>query len=524
MKRFLFLVLAVSLTSILFLAGCGGSSDSGEEGEGSSGDKTEAPEDARTLTIAITTDVVTFDIHDHNNTSTEAVHLNMFNYLVRKDADGEFHSDLAESYENIDDYTWSFKLHEGVTFHNGEELTADDVKYTLERAATDEGLREYSQYRQIKEVEVIDDYNFNIITHEPEPVLLNRLSRLGSGILPSNYIEENGWDHFLTNPVGTGPFQFSEWKRDSEIVFDVYEDYFEGQIEQWDKLVFRIIPEDSTRVAEILTGGVDLAVNIPDHEWDRVDNNDGTGIKAVDSQRVAGMLIRHDDEYPTSDPRVREAIDLAIDNSALTENVLGGAGVPVRSRVTPGNTGANEDLYDTFVYDPEKAKELLAEAGYADGLEITIHGPNGRYTKDRDIQEMIAGMLGEVGITVNTDLMEWSNFVELRAAYTYEDAYFIALGNSMFDAAIAVDVFRSDRAMESQGYSNLELDEMIDEAESEMDPGKRDELYYDIQEIIAEERPYIYLYAERSNFAVNDRIEFNPRKDEMIIAEDILVK
>ena len=505
--------------SLLILAGCSGGDDDAKGKESTS--KTKEPADERTLTIAITTDVVTFDIHDHNNTSTEAVHINMFNYLVRKDADGEFQSDLAESYENIDDHTWEFTLHEGVTFHNGDELTAKDVKYTLERVANDEGLREYSQYRQIKEVEVIDDYNFRIITHEPEPVLLNRLSRLGSGILPSDYIEENGWDHFLTNPVGTGPFKFTEWKRDSELVFDVYEDYFQGQVEQWDKLIFRIIPEDSTRVAEVLTGGVDIAVNMPDHEWGRVDDNDGTSIQSVDSQRVAGMLIRHDDEYPTSDPRVREAIDLAIDNSVLTESVLGGSGVPVRSRVTPGNTGANEDLYDTYVYDPEKAKELLAEAGYADGLEITIHGPNGRYTKDKDIQEMIAGMLEQVGITVKTDLMEWSNFVDLRASYKYDDAYFIALGNSMFDASIAVDTFRSERAMESQGYSNPELDKLIDAAESNMHLDERNQQYYEIQEIIAEDRPYIYLYAERSNYAVNDRLSFEPRKDEMIIAEDI---
>ncbi|HLR71813.1 MAG TPA: ABC transporter substrate-binding protein, partial [Pseudogracilibacillus sp.] len=237
MKRYVCVMFTIFAASLLILAGCSGGDDDAKGKESTS--KTKEPADERTLTIAITTDVVTFDIHDHNNTSTEAVHINMFNYLVRKDADGEFQSDLAESYENIDDHTWEFTLHEGVTFHNGDELTAKDVKYTLERVANDEGLREYSQYRQIKEVEVIDDYNFRIITHEPEPVLLNRLSRLGSGILPSDYIEENGWDHFLTNPVGTGPFKFTEWKRDSELVFDVYEDYFQGQVEQWDKLIFR---------------------------------------------------------------------------------------------------------------------------------------------------------------------------------------------------------------------------------------------------------------------------------------------
>lgn len=304
----------------------------------------------------------------------------------------------------------------------------------------------------------------------------------------------------------------------------MFEDYYEGKVEDWDELVFRVIPEDSTRVAELLTGGVDIALNVPDHEWDRIDENDGTSVESTTSQRVTMLLLRHDEGYPTSDPRVREAIDLAINNEALTEHVLGGAAVPVRSRVTPGNTGANEELYDTFLYDPDRAKELLEEAGYGDGLEITIHGPNGRYTKDRDIQEMIAGMLSEVGITVNTDLMEWSNFVELRSAHAYDDAYFIAYGNSQFDASLALDNMRSERAMELQAYKNEEFDELLAEAEVNMDLDERVEQYKRAQEIVAEDRPYIYLYAEMVNYGVSESIDFVPRADEMLFAKDIIKK
>src|SRR5699024_6606528 len=153
-------------------------------------------------------------------------------------------------------------------FHNGDELTAEDVKFTLERVAHDESLREHFQYEQIDEVEVVDDYHFKIHTIDPDPILLNRLSRIGAGILPKDYIDENGWEHFLENPIGTGPFTFVDWSRDSEIVYEVYDDYFDGAVEDWNKLVFRVVPEDSTRVAELLTGGVDIALNVPNHEWD----------------------------------------------------------------------------------------------------------------------------------------------------------------------------------------------------------------------------------------------------------------
>jgi len=483
----------------------------------------ENPDD-RTLTIAIPTDMTSQDIHDHNGSLTEAIHTNMYNYLFKRDEDGEIYPELVDTYENIDDYTWEFTLHEGVKFHNGDELTAEDVKFTLERVANDDSLREHFQYKQIEEVEVIDDYQFNIKTYDPEPVLLNRLSRIGSSILPKDYIEENGWDYFYDHPIGTGPFKFVEWNRDSEIVFEVFDDYFEGKVEDWDKLEFRVVPEDSTRVAELLTGGVDIALNIPDHEWDRIDENDGTSVKSTTSQRVAMLLVRHHDEYPTSDPRVREAIDLAIDNETLTEDILGGAAVPVRTRVTPGNTGANEDLYDTFEYDPERAKELLEEAGYDEGLEITLHGPSDRYTKGKDVQEMIASMLEEVGITVHLDLMEQSQFTELRNARSHEESFFIAYGNSLFDASLALESILFDESGDFHGYYNEEFEELVEEASVNMDVDEREEQYQRAQEIVAEDRPYIYLYAEKANYGVSEYIDFTPRADEMLFAKDIVKK
>lgn len=533
MKRYL-TPLVLLLLAMLFVAGCASNtSDTEDTSTNDSTDTTDSndssdesatdseSDDSRTLTIGLSLDMSSFDIHDHNSTSTEAIHGNMFNYLIKKDPDGNFYEDLVESYENVDDYTWAFKLKEGVTFHNGDELTSADVKFTLERVANDESLREYSHYRQIKEVEIIDDYHFNIITHDPEPILLNRLSRIGSGILPKNYIEEHGWEYFYENPIGTGPFKFVEWARDSHIVFEAYEDYFEGRVEDWDRLVFRVIPEDSTRVAELLTGGVDLAMSIPSQDWDRVNNNEGTSIASARSQRVAMLFLRHEDEYITSDPRIREAIDLAIDNRALTDHVLGGGAVPVRTRVTPGNTGANEDLYDTYLYDPERAKELLKEAGYEPGTaDITFHAGI-RYTKDRDLMEMIAAMLTEVGFNVNLDLMEWSNFVEMRNGLTYEDMYFIAFGNSQFDASLALDQLHSRRAVELQGYSNPEVDKLLDEANVNMNFEERTKQFQRVQEIIAEERPFIYLYNEMAHYGVSDRIEFTPRLDEMWYAIDI---
>ncbi|CAH1193182.1 Glutathione-binding protein GsiB [Paenibacillus allorhizoplanae] len=218
---------------------------------------------SKILTIGMPTDMLTFDIHNHNSISTEAIHINMFSYLFKRSSDMEIKPDLVESYKVIDDTTWEFKLKKNVTFHSGDPLTAADVKYTLERVAKDKSLREYPNYKQIIEVRMIDNLRFQILTDGPQPALLNRLSSLGSGILPKNYIERNGFDYFLTHPVGSGPFKFVEWVHDDYLTLESYNKFYGGRVKAWDRVVFRKIPDDRSRIIDLLAGGSDIAVNIP---------------------------------------------------------------------------------------------------------------------------------------------------------------------------------------------------------------------------------------------------------------------
>ncbi|MCD8509937.1 MAG: ABC transporter substrate-binding protein [Bacillus sp. (in: Bacteria)] len=527
MKNYLLMMLIFSVTAF-FLVACGDDSSSdvptNNEGESQTEETTE-PESAedRTLTIALGPDMLTFDIHNHTTTTTEAIHMNMFDYLFWNRGD-HFEPHLAKSYELVDDVTWEFELNEGVLFHNGDELTAEDVKFTLERVATDDSLRSHGQFNQIKEVKVIDDYRFQIITHEPHPILLNRISRQGAGILPKNYIEENGWDHFFENPVGTGPFKFNQWLRDDRVVLDVYDDYFAGKVDDWDTVVFRVIPEDSTRVAELLTGGIDIAANIPPIDWDRVETDETTLVTGP-SNRTAMLFIRSTEGFPTSDVRVRQAIDYAIDNQVLIDTVIGGGGTPSLTRVNPGNFGANEELYGQYNYDPDYARQLLEEAGYGDGVKIHIHSPNGRYLQDRETVEMVAGMLAEVGIEVEMEFMEWGAFVDIRQAQEHKDGYFIALGASLFDAAQSLAYYEESWTAGMIDWTNDEVEQLMQEASSSMDSSVRDRNYQRVQEIVAEEVPIIVLYQADVFFGINKRIEYNTRLDEAIyIPEDVTKK
>lgn len=507
---------------VLILTAC--SSDDSSNGE-AGGSTTSTPENQnRDLTIAIGSDMLGFDIHDHNNTSTESVHQHMFDYLFKRDSNNELQPMLAESYEIIDDTTVKIALKQGVKFHNGDEFTAEDVKFSLERVAQTATLKENANYKQIKEVQVVDTYTVNIITNAPEPSIIHRLSRLGSGMLPKKYIEENGWDHFLANPIGTGPYKFVEWVRDNKIVFEKYDDYYQGAVDEWDTVTFRIIPENSTRVSELLTGGVDIATNIPPADWDRVNGNKGTSLKQEVSNRSIFLMLRTTDGYPTSDVRVRQAMDYAIDDKTLTEIALKGAGIPVLTTVGPGNFGHEPSLYDTHNYDLEKAKQLLADAGYPEGFEMTLHSPKGRYLMDAEVSELIVGMLSQVGIKVKLEFLEWSNFVEMRTANKNKDAYMLGLGNSMFDGAYAVDWFNEKRNVDHTDYSNSKIEELLAQSKVNMDPTTREKQIQEIQKIAAEDVPYINLYQEKINVGVNNRIDFTPTSDEMLYAPSMKLK
>ncbi|WP_042121654.1 ABC transporter substrate-binding protein [Paenibacillus senegalensis] len=516
-------VLTIAAATAIFLTGCSSSSPSASPSPSSEPGQTEQPgSDKTTLTIALPTEVTSMDLYSHGDHVTLYATNNMFNFLLKRLPNGDITEDLVESYENLDDYTWDFKLKQGVKFHTGEELTAEDVKFTLERAAQDATLNVHSTFKTIKEVNVLDPYHFQIITHEPDPLIPGLLARPNAGIYSKKYIEEHGWDHYMNNPVGTGPYKFVEWKRGSHISFEPFAEYFEGPNPDWEKVVYRIIPESSTRVGELVTGGVDLIPNVTSNTWDQIRNNEGTDTISSVSQRVAFIVPRATEGSPTADPRVREAIELAIDNQAIIDSLLGGAANPTRTRVTPGNFAANEELFDTYLHDVERAKELLKEAGYENGVELTMQSSNGRYARDKEVAEMIVGMLSNVGINVKLELMEWTSYLELRNAKKVGDLHMVWFGNSFYDAhTMVTEHLSSTRSMESLGYENQELEDLLRAAAVNMNPEERKEQYLRAQEIVADMRMNIYVYLEHNTYGVSDDIVFEPRIDEKLLGYEI---
>lgn len=314
-------------------------------------------QDADTLRIGMRRGLLTFD--PHNNGAYGTPLMNVFDTLVRRTDDGEFVPHLAKSFEQKDDYTWEFVLHQGIKFHDGSELTARDVKFTLDRVVGDTRLIESPRFSTIKEVKILDPYTVQIITNVPDPVMLNRLIRMGGSIMPEKYFNEVGVDNFTKRPVGSGPYKVAQYNVDQQIILEKFKDYFKGDVSDWDKAVLTILPEASTRVNELITGGMDLVDEVPPSEWARVNGNGNTAIVPGDSTQVIMLMVNSNEQFPTSDVRVRQAIDYAIDDKLIVDKFFQGMGTPTRTHITPGIVGFNEEYYDTYLYDLEKAKERL---------------------------------------------------------------------------------------------------------------------------------------------------------------------
>ncbi|WP_411346021.1 ABC transporter substrate-binding protein [Paenibacillus sp. WLX1005] len=502
----------IVLIIAIVLASC-----SGNKGDNDSAAQGDSATNSKVLTIGTSTDIESFDPHNNNNTASEAVLVNMYDYLLKNDKDQKKVPVLATSWEQTDDTTWRFKLREGVKFHNGDPFTAADVKYTIERVAKDSSLKQNSYFKNITEVKVVDDHTVDIVTDGPDPLLLNRLTKMGAGILPSKYIEENGMEQFLKQPVGTGPYKFKQWIKDDRVELIRNDDYF-GDKPKWDEVVFRAIPESSTRVSELLAGGVDIASGIPATDVERIQQEDGKDIVKVPIQRVLQIILRMSDGSVTADSKVREAIDLAINKQGIVDSIAGGAGVVTRTSVTPGNFGADPSLYKQTLYDQAKAKQLLQEAGYSSGgPEITM-SVSSQY---KEYAEVVAAMLDQVGFKTTLDVLEPSAFSEKYSSKSFKEAYMIGIGNSLFDASNNYNRYLKSEAAGETDYNNPKVEQLLQAAAVNMDSASRAKQYEEVQQILAEDRPAVYLFQMEGVYGTDNRVKFEPRSDEMFYADEI---
>lgn len=480
-----------------------------------------AAEGGKTATIGMVELVTSLDPPTDWAIAATWIHTNIFDCLVWRNRDtAEFEPWLAESYENVDATTWRFKLREGVTFHNGEPFNADAVVYTYQRILDDDKMITYNQWTFIQEMKVVDPFTVDFITKTPEPAMLSKISGTGCGIqapVAGAARDASGADY---EPIGTGPFKFVEWVKDDYVKLEGNPDYWQGKPDI-DTLIFRAIPETSTRVASLIAGDIDLTVGVPRQDWDRINANEGTSVEEYLTNRTLLIALRTapsggQPEWsgPTEDPLVRQAISLAIDRATIIE-LVDNMGIPTLSRITPPTLGWSEAFYNQLgEYNPEKARELLAQSSY-NGEPLTFHTSTA-FTYQKEVAEAITAMLQDVGFTIDLQVMDVTSFREqVYFPNKNEEIYMDALGNSFFDPWITVREYAVGQKARS-GWVNADAERLIDEAAVNMDPEARAAQYVEIQNLINQDVPAIYLYLMKDAMGKSDRLDFTMNPDNFL--------
>jgi peptide/nickel transport system substrate-binding protein len=470
------------------------------------------------LVIGIEADAVTMLPNTDVNYVNDVQIRNIYDSLIKRDENGKFIPGLATEWKNIDELTWEFTLREGVTFHNGEPFNAEAVKFNV-NYILDEGNNSFyrSRWQNIKEAKVIDEYKIQIVTDQPFPNLLLRIAD-DLLIMEPKHVQEVGLAEAANNPVGTGAYKFDEWARGQYLRLVANEDYWRGE-PAIKTLTFRYIPEFSARLSAFLSGEVDLFKNVPVDSVEVVKNNEESKIEMIGSSRINYVALNTFYDGPLQDKKVRQAINYAVDVDELLEAVLNGYGTKMTGPLSQIN--ADYTKTEDYGYDPDKAVELLKEAGYDDPSELNlqIDTPSGRYPMDSYVAQAIASQLGRIGINVNVQVNEWGNHLAKIRQREMSDMFILGWGPA-FDAQSTIENLFTEVAPYS-GFYDPEVEEMIYAAIPIFDPTERKKAFDEIQHRLVEEAAWVPLWQQGDLYAVAKDLSFNPRVDERYVVFDI---
>ena len=469
-----------------------------------------------TLVVALVSHAPVLDPHMHFERVGILVNINMFDSLLHKNARLEYEPSLATSWKPLSDTQWEFKLRRGVKFHNGATMAAEDVKFSFDRVLdTKKKSPQIGNIRAIKEVRIVAPDTIHIVTDKPFPLLLERL--VFFPIVPKKHVEAVGDQAFgLSAPVGTGPWKFVEWKKDQLIRLEAFDQHWRGK-PAFKHLVIRAIPEIATQIAELKTGGVDIIRNVSADLVPELKTHAQTYVSSTPILRV--HYVEFDMRHPPFDKKlVRQAANWAVDKQAIIQKMMAGLGRQVPTVVQPPAFGHDPDV-KPYGYDPKQAKALLAQAGYPNGVDVTLHSA---FVEFRPVFEAICQMLTEVGIRTTPRMWDpgpaWNKFFQAEGKAT--NGYYGSWGNySVFDAdAVLHPLYHtSPGGWIGMHYTRVEgLDALIDEARSTVDQAKRKRVYSQVQRLIKEDAPAIFLWTQFDTLGISKKVEYAARGDEWL--------
>lgn len=481
-KKLLALFLALVMVGAV-LPGCGdGSKDPG--GQGNNG-KTGEPVKGGEITVGIAQDLDdSLDPHQTVAAGTREVLFNIFEGLVKPNSDGEMIPAVAEKYTLSEDgTTYTFTLREGVKFHNGQTVTAEDVVYSINRcAAVPEGQEKplVAAFSAVKSVEALDEKTVAVTIAQRD---LEFISYMTAAIIPAGYENQD------TAPVGTGPFKFVSRTPQQDFVMERFEDYW-GAPAWLDKVTYKICENADALVMNLNGGSIDLCAHLTSAQASQLNQNfqvlEGT-------MNLVQAIYLNNQAKPFDNQLVRQALCYAIDRQGIMDMVADGHGTAVGSSIYPAFTKYFlPELVDKYPHDVAKAKELLAQAGYPDGFDMTISVPN-NYQPHMDTAEVVAEQLREAGIRVTIQPVEWSTWLDTIYNGRQFQATVVGVDASNMTARAMLERFTSDHAKNFINYSSPAYDALFQQAINAQDEAEQTDLYKQMETMLADTAANVYI-------------------------------
>ncbi|MDQ2094950.1 ABC transporter substrate-binding protein [Rhodalgimonas zhirmunskyi] len=470
-----------------------------------------------TLNVAFTKELENVDSYFNSSREGVVMQRAVWDGLIYRDpVTNEYKGNLAESWSWIDDTTLEFKLRQGITFHNGEVFNADDVVYTVNFVADEKsGVKTQRNVNWMKSAEKIDDYTVRIHLKEKFPAAIEFLSGPVS-MYPNEYYAEAGPSGMGLKPVGTGPYKVTEVIPGQHFKLEKNENYHDSPKGQptISKIDIRTIPDVNTQIAELFSGSLDMIWQTPADQAEKLAQmgnftvaNESTmrvGYLAMDAAGRSSM-----DPNPFTDVRVRRAVNHAIDRKAIVDNLLKGSSKVINTPCFPSQFGCQEDKAVSYDYDPEKAKALLAEAGYPDGFKTEFYA-----YRNRDYAEAIASYLNAVGIDTDFKMLQYSALRELNMKGEVPLSFMTWGSYSINDASAMVSQFFKhgslDDARDDQALADLTV------ADSSTNPDERIEYYGKAINRITDQAFWAPMFSYNTNYVFKTDVDYQPTPDEVL--------
>ncbi len=498
---------------------------------------------AQTLTIASSAPVTAMDPHYHTLTPNESAHAHIYDRLIDTDADGNLTPGLALSWTPKDDLTWELKLRDA-KFHDGTPFTAEDVVYTLARVPrVKNSPASFQVYtRAVVATEIVDPHTILLKTATPYPILPYDLLQVF--MIPHTLGADPATEDFNSgkHAIGTGPFRFVSYQPGNRILMDRNDTYW-GAKPHWEHVDYRIISNDAARTAAVLSGDVGIIEFVPPADLAKLRSDARVALSEVVSNRSIYLWLDHAhtgpsafvtgpngevlDKNPLKDLRVRQALSLAVNRAGIVDRVMEGAALPTKQYLRPGNR-VHIDSLQADPYQPDRAKALLAEAGYPNGLRMTLHGPNDRYVNDSKIIQAVAQMWQRIGVQTTVETIPWSSYAT-RAGKQEFSAFLlgwgVAGGEGTNPLRAQLATWNPERGLGTANrgrYSNPAFDALLDKAMVTMDTGARDALVKQATQMAMDDVPVIMLHLQKNIWATRKGLTYRARVDEETRAMDVM--